>query len=76
MNEALETIKAWADVISSVGVTGVLAGFLWLFYKGEILSKKSVETIIANMALQLKDFFRDELKEALDEKTEKRGRVF
>ena len=72
--ETLEVVKAWADVVSSLGVTGILAVFIVLFFRGEILSKRSVETIISNVTMQIKEFFRDELKEALDNKVkDKKG---
>ena len=76
MIETLEAVKAWTDVISSVGVIGVMAFFLAMFYRGDILSRKSVETIIKNMSLQIKEYFRDELKDALDDNPKDSKRIF
>lgn len=45
----LENLKQWADIISALGSTGILALFTILFVRGDIISRKTMETIVENI---------------------------
>ena len=45
----LEELRQWADIISALGSTGILAVFTLLFVRGDIVSKKTMETIVSQI---------------------------
>ena len=45
----LEELRQWADIVSALGSTGILAVFTFLFVRGDIVSKKTMETIVSQI---------------------------
>lgn len=45
----LDELRQWADIISALGSTGILAVFTFLFVRGDIVSKKTMETIVSQI---------------------------
>jgi len=45
----LEELRQWADIISALGSTGILAVFTFLFVRGDIVSKRTMETIVSQI---------------------------
>ena len=42
-------LRQWADSISALGSTGILAVFTFLFVRGDIVSKRTMETIVSQI---------------------------
>lgn len=67
----LNEVQAWVSIFSDLGTIGFLAVFLFLFVKGEIISRNTVNIIIEQVTTKILDHI-DGLKSPLPPARDKR----
>ena len=55
------------EVINAGGVLALLAFFVWAFYDGQIISKKTLDKILESYREQAEQMFQNAVNEILDE---------
>lgn len=55
------------DLINTSGVLGLLIFFVWAFYNGEIISKKSLDRILEGYRSQTEAMFQKAINDVLSE---------
>ena len=82
----MEDIKSFAEIINAVGSIGILGIIAYLFIRGELLSRKTVDEIIERLISEISvrlttavdDIMERRLKEFREEviSESRRGRLF
>jgi len=60
-------ISALLQVINAGGTLGLLAFFVWAFYDGQIISKKTLDKILESYKEQMEVMFQKAIQDVLTE---------
>ena len=61
------------EIINTGGILGLLVFFVWAFYTGEIISKKTLDRILEGYKEQTEIMFQKAISDVLDEIKKSKG---
>ena len=61
------------EIINTGGILGLLIFFVWAFYTGEIISKKTLDRILEGYKQQTEKMFQKAISDVLDEIKKSKG---